>query len=282
VSSPFRTHTILKKIGEHLIIILALALVVIPLYWLFLTSLKRPIDIFVAPPVWFPQGITTEHYQRIMQVSGVLPYFINSVIIASFSTLFSTFFGAFAAYALARVRFPFKIGIFMIYWILMTRMYPAVCTAVAYFLIIKTLGLLDTRAALILTYTSFNIPFVTWMLLGFFSEIPRSIEEACIVDGGTFFDRFARVVIPISTPGLVVAAVFSFILAWNEFLFAVILTTYKAKTIPVVIASFITDRALEWGPMCGLAFIAIVPVLIFTLIVQKNFVRGLTFGAVKE
>ena len=120
------------------------------------------------------------------------------------------------------------------------------------------------------------------MLLGFFSEIPRSIEEACIVDGGTFFDRFARVVIPISTPGLVVAAVFSFILAWNEFLFAVILTTYKAKTIPVVIASFITDRALEWGPMCGLAFIAIVPVLIFTLIVQKNFVRGLTFGAVKE
>ncbi len=279
-SSSIRKN--LARVGEYTLIALALAMVIIPLYWLFLTSVKRPVDIFTVPPVWIPEQLTTGHYRTVMQVNDALPYFINSLIIASVSTLFSTLLGAFGAYALARVQFPFKVGVFMAYWILMTRMYPAVCTAVPYFLIIKSLGLLDTRIALILTYTGFNLPFVVWTLLGFFSEIPISIEEASIVDGATLFDRFVKVIIPISIPGLVVAAVFSFILAWNEFLFAVILTTFRAKTIPVVVASFITDRALQWGPMCALAFIAIIPVLVFILLVQKNFVRGLTFGAVKE
>jgi multiple sugar transport system permease protein len=164
----------------------------------------------------------------------------------------------------------------------MTRMYPAVCTAIAYFMIIQRLGLLDTRLALSITYTSFNLPFVIWILLGFFGDIPRSIEESAIMDGATFFERFVRVVIPISIPGLVVAAVFSFILAWNEFLFAVILTTYRAQTVPVVISGFITDRGLEWGQMTGMGVLAIIPVLIFALIIQKNFVKGLAFGAVKE
>jgi multiple sugar transport system permease protein len=194
----------------------------------------------------------------------------------------ATVFGGFAAYSLARVRFPFKLGIFLVYWILMTRMYPAVCTAIAYFMIIQRLGLLDTRLALSITYTSFNLPFVIWILLGFFGDIPRSIEESAIMDGATFFERFVRVVIPISIPGLVVAAVFSFILAWNEFLFAVILTTYRAQTVPVVISGFITDRGLEWGQMTGMGVLAIIPVLIFALIIQKNFVKGLAFGAVKE
>ena len=223
-----------------------------------------------------------DSYRSILQVNGVLPYFINSVIIALSSTLMATVFGGFAAYSLARVRFPFKLGIFLVYWILMTRMYPAVCTAIAYFMIIQRLGLLDTRLALSITYTSFNLPFVIWILLGFFGDIPRSIEESAIMDGATFFERFVRVVIPISIPGLVVAAVFSFILAWNEFLFAVILTTYRAQTVPVVISGFITDRGLEWGQMTGMGVLAIIPVLIFALIIQKNFVKGLAFGAVKE
>ena len=218
-----------KRIIEYVVIFIALSQVLIPLFWLFTTSLKNPVDIFTYPPVWIPKNITLNHYRSILQVNGVLPYFINSVIIALSSTLMATVFGGFAAYSLARVRFPFKLGIFLVYWILMTRMYPAVCTAIAYFMIIQRLGLLDTRLALAITYTSFNLPFVIWILLGFFGDIPRSIEESAIMDGATFFERFVRVVIPISIPGLVVAAVFSFILAWNEFLFAVILTTYRLK-----------------------------------------------------
>jgi multiple sugar transport system permease protein len=271
-----------KRIIEYVVIFIALSQVLIPLFWLFTTSLKNPVDIFTYPPVWIPKNITLNHYRSILQVNGVLPYFINSVIIALSSTLMATVFGGFAAYSLARVRFPFKLGIFLVYWILMTRMYPAVCTAIAYFMIIQRLGLLDTRLALSITYTSFNLPFVIWILLGFFGDIPRSIEESAIMDGATFFERFVRVVIPISIPGLVVAAVFSFILAWNEFLFAVILTTYRAQTVPVVISGFITDRGLEWGQMTGMGVMAIIPVLIFALIIQKNFVKGLAFGAVKE
>lgn len=143
--------------------------------------MKRPVDIFTVPPVWIPEQLTTEHYRTVMQVNDALPYFINSLIIASVSTLFSTLLGAFGAYALARVQFPFKVGVFMAYWILMTRMYPAVCTAVPYFLIIKSLGLLDTRIALILTYTGFNLPFVVWTLLGFLARYPSALKKLALL-----------------------------------------------------------------------------------------------------
>ncbi len=272
---------ILTTLIKYIILGFSLSLVFIPFFWLISTSIKLPIDIFAVPQIWIPTNITFEHYQSLMQVSGIFPYFINSIIIASTTTLIATLLGASAAYSLAKVKFPFKLGAIIIYWILLTRMYPAVCTGIGYFLVIKTLGLLDTRMALIITYTGFNIPFVVWILIGFFNEIPLELEEAAVVDGATLWQRFSKIVLPISIPGIVVAAVFSFILAWNEFLFSVILTTLKAKTIPVVISGFITDRGLQWGQMSALGIIAVIPVIGFALLIQKNFVRGLTFGAVK-
>jgi multiple sugar transport system permease protein len=165
---------------------------------------------------------------------------------------------------------------------LLTRMYPAIATAIPYFLIIRELKLLDTRWALIITYTAFNLPFVIWLMIGFFEELPPELERAAMVDGCNAWQRFTRIVLPISGPALVATAILSAILAWNEFLFAVMLTRTEAKTLPVIMAGFITDKGMLWDQMTALGVITVLPVLIFAIAVQRYLVRGLTFGAVKE
>ena len=143
------------------------------------------------------------------------------------------------------------------------------------------LRLIDTRFALIIMNTSFNLPLVIWLMMGFFEQIPLELEESAKIDGANFVQRFFRIVFPVTTPGIIASAILAFVGAWNEFLFAVILSVNRSKTLPVVIAGFITDRGLEWGPMAATAVITLLPILVVVWALQKNFVQGLAMGAVK-
>jgi len=277
----FRSIKILKVIALDSATFVILFVMIVPFIWLLLMSFKRPIDYLTWPPVIIPDVWTLSNYKMMLAEPMILNNFANSMTIAVVSTFLAVLIGSAGAYSLLRIKLPYKLNNIILIWILITRMYPAIATAVPYFVLIQKLGLLDTRLALIITYTSFNLPFVVWLMLGFFQGIPKSLEDAAIVDGCNFFQRFVRIIFPLSAPGIVATTILSFILAWNEFLFAVILTSLKAKTIPVVIAGFITDKGLEWGEMSALGVVFVAPVLILAWISQKYLVRGLTLGAVK-
>lgn len=232
--------------------------------------------------MFFPRNPTFENYRRVLEQPLILNYFTNTFVVATASTLLALAVGSAAAYSLTSVRFPSKLNAIFAVWVLVTRMYPAIATAVPYFMLIKNLGLLDHRLALIITYTSFNLPLVIWFMLSFFQGLPEEINNAAIIDGCGLWQRFLNIGLPLSAPGLVTSGILSFILGWNEFLFAVILTSIKAKTVPVVVAGFITDKGLAWGEMSALGNMLVIPVVILAWMAQKYLIQGLTFGALKE
>jgi multiple sugar transport system permease protein len=248
---------------------------------LITTSVKVPADTATAPPVIVPTRFTLDNYRAALATPGVTLAFANSIVVAFSSTILTTFFGSLAAYALAKSYLSFAVRQGLLVWILVTRIFPPVTTAIPYYVIIKNLRLGDTHLALILTYVSYGLPFVIWLMLGFFQDLPADIEKAAIVDGCSLWQRFRQVVLPLALPGLAVTSVFAFIYAWNELLYASILTSFNAKTIPVVVAGFISDQFLRWGEMTAIGSIMIIPVLLFAAGAQRYLVRGLTFGAVK-
>lgn len=206
----------------------------------------------------------------------------NSVIVTFCSTLIAGFFGSITSYSLAKIKFKFNFNRILLIWILFTRIIPPVVMLMPYFIIIRNLGLLNTRMSLILTYTYLAFPFVVWMMLGFFKEIPQDIDDAAIIDGCNFWNRFIRIGLPLAKTGFIVVCIFVFISAWNEFLFALTLTSLKAETLPVLIGSFINDKGYEWGKIMVLSVYSIIPMLIFAIATQKFLIKGLTLGAVKE
>ena len=265
----------------YLVTFAILIVIAFPLYWLITTSVKVPADTATAPPVIVPTRFTLDNYRAAFQTPGVAQAFGNSVLVATVSTVLTTFLGSMAAYALAKTYLSFAVRQGLLVWILITRIFPPVTTAIPYYVIVKNLRLGDTHLALILTYVSYGLPFVIWLMLGFFQDLPADIEKAAIVDGCSLWQRFRRVVLPLALPGLAVTSVFAFIYSWNELLYASILTSFNAKTIPVVVAGFISDQFLRWGEMTAIGSLMIIPVLIFAAGAQRYLVRGLTFGAVK-
>jgi multiple sugar transport system permease protein len=217
----------------------------------------------------------------VLQTENASKFWMNSIVVALASTFLTCIIGSMAAYALAKTYLAAKLRQGLILWILLIRIFPPVTTAIPYYIIIKNLGLSDTWFSLILTYVSYGLPFVIWLMLGFFQDLPADIEKAAIVDGCGMWQRFYRVVLPLTLPGLTVTAIFAFIASWNEFLYASILTSYNAKTLPVVISGYMSDKYLRWGEMSALGTMMIVPVMVFSALTQRYLVRGLTFGAVK-
>lgn len=264
-----------------IIVAITMIAIIFPLYWLVTSSFKVKADYLANPPVIFPHRFTLESFQQVLQMNGLLNQFVNSFIVAAVSTAISLVFGSMAAYSVARGRFHKTVrGAFGL-WFMVQKMYPAIATAIPIYLVMRNLHLIDTRTALIIMNTSFNLPLVIWLMMGFFEQVPMEMEESAKIDGATFLQKFFKVVFPVTKPGLVAAGILAFIGAWNEFLFAVILSINKSKTLPVVIAGFITDRGLEWGPMAATSVITLIPVLILVLLAQKQFVQGLAMGAVK-
>ena len=272
----------MRRALKYLLLVLSLVAALAPVYWMFTISLKSEIDQFASPPPWFDFTPTLEHYYEAFVMRSFGQYLITSAIVAVLSTLSALVLGTFAAYSLARFRLPYNLDRRLSLWILSTRMFPAIVTAVPLFLMMRDLRLLNTKAALIIVYTAFNLPFVIWMMRGFFDEVPRDLEEAALVDGDSRMGALFRVVLPLVTPGLAATAVFCLIVSWNEFLFALVLTqTDASMTLPVGIAGRVTQYEIKWGVMSAAGAVAVVPMLVFAMAVQKYLVRGLSMGAVK-
>ena len=272
----------MKSAVKYLLSTLALAVALAPIYWLFTISIKRDIDQFLFPPLWFRFQPTWQHYAEAFSSGNFGRYLWNSALVASVSTLLALLAGVPAAYGLARIAWRRDWGSRLSFWILSTRMLPPIVTIVPLFLMLRQAGLLNSRAGLILIYTAFNLPFVVWMMQGFFREVPPELEEAARIDGDSRLGALVRVLLPVARPGLAATAVFCLIVAWNEFLFALILTqTAQSMTLPVGIAARVTQYEIKWGAMSAAGIVAMAPVLIFAAAAQRYLVRGLSLGAVK-
>jgi multiple sugar transport system permease protein len=259
------------------LLLAAAGFVLFPLYWGAVTSIKPANDYIAHPPVWFPDDPTGAHWRILGGLRG-WEGFKNSVIVAAVTTVASVGIGASAAYSIARFRTG---GKHLSFWILSQRMMPPVAAVIPMFLLFRQVDLLDTYLALILLYTVFTLPFSVWMMFTYFRQIPPDIEESALVDGCSRLQAFWKVAIPLSAPGLVSAAVFAFIFSWTDFLFALLLTSTRAVTLPVVVSGFVGVQASLLGELGALAVLSMIPAFTLGLIVQRHLVRGLTFGAVR-
>ena len=252
----------------------------LPIAWMVLTSLKQQRDIFTTPPKIFFTP-TLETYVAYIWHNDLPERMLNTVIVACGAGLISIVAGSMAGYALARVRLRGAATIGAL--ILLSRGVPPIALAVPMFLVARGLGLLDTHITLILAYCTFLIPYVMWLMRGFFKALPEELEEAAKIDGCTRFGAFLRIIVPISLPGLLSTLIFSMILAWEELLFALVLTNRAASTVPVVISGIAGDtvNGANWGALTAVGTMTVIPVVIFALLVQKWLIQGLADGATK-
>lgn len=267
---------------KWIVVFAAMVAVLFPLYWLFSNAIKTPSEYLSYPPVMIPSKVTLENFEIIFTKYGTAAGLLNTAVIAVASTAICVFFGSLSAYAIAKGALSKALKNLFALIFMIQKMYPAISTAIPVYLVMRKIGLIDTRIGLIIMNVSFNLPLVVWLMIGFFQDLPEEIEQAGVIDGCTMWQRFVHLALPITKPGLVAASILTFVGAWNEFLFAAILSINKSKTLSVIISGFITDRGLEWGPMAATAVVVIVPLTILVWILQKDFVAGLAMGAVKE
>lgn len=272
-----RQQTTIEKFVGPALLAGAAALTLFPVYWLVTMSIKQEVDQFAVPPLWISFRPTLAHYYDIFWVRPFATYFFNSVVVAGVSTVIALVIGTLAAYSLARSPRP---G--LAFWVLSTRMFPPIVSVIPLLLMLRWAGLLNSRTALIILYTGFNLPFVIWMMRGFFAEIPPDLEEAAMMDGETRLGALWKVLLPVVKPGLAATAAFCLVIAWNEFLFALIMSqTDAGTTLPVGIAGRVTQYEIKWGAMSAAGVVAMLPVFVFASAMQKHLVRGLSLGAVK-
>jgi multiple sugar transport system permease protein len=265
-------------LGRYLFLGLYLAFLLVPLYWMFVTSIKPSDDYLAVPPVWFPDEPTIVHYTAALFAYRGLQGLVNSLVISLFATLFSTLFGTMMAYSLARFGTG---GKHLSFWVLSQRFLPPIAVVLPIFLIYRSVGLHDTRTGLIIAYTVFTLPVTIWMMFAYFRQLPRSMEEAALVDGCTRWQAFWSVAVPLAAPGIVAAAVFAFIACWTEFFFALILTSRNAFTLPTVFRAFLGFQGAQYGEASALAIVSLVPSIVLGVLAQRHLVRGLTLGAVR-
>ena len=251
---------------------------VFPIFWIFINSFRsgqaiiaKEITLFFKP--------TFEHYILVFTKYPFIRYLINSTIVVIFTTAISVWAGSLAAYSLARFNTG---GMNYALWILSSRMLPPAILVIPFYIIFRNLGIINTWYVLIIAYTTFNLSFVVLVMKGYFEEVPVEIEEAALIDGASRMSTFYHISVPLARPGIIACSVFCAIFSWNEFLFALVLSVSKnSKTLPVAAGDFVTAYAINWGPLFAAGVIILIPVIIFTLIVQKHISRGLTLGALK-
>ncbi|MDR7187432.1 multiple sugar transport system permease protein [Microbacterium sp. BE35] len=262
-------------------VLLAAAIILygFPFLYLLLTSFKPPLDAIAVPPSVWPETWTLDNYVSALTREGVPAALINSVVTAVISTVLSLVLAVPAAYAITRFRTPS--GRVFIVAALVTRMVPTIAVGAPLIEVMRTLGLTDTSFGLALAHTTISLPLSIWLMASFFEAVPDELSEAAEVDGCSRLQAMWRVVLPVVSGGLAVTAIFAFLASWNEFLFALLLTSVRAQTTPVVIANFQSQFGLDWGGMTALAAVYSIPVILLTLFLQRQIVAGLTLGAVK-
>jgi multiple sugar transport system permease protein len=300
-----------KRLAGAVVVVYAL-ITMIPLIWIGLTSFKTPPDSIAYPPkLMFSPSIegycnlfstrtrqTPEYIaalpppagecdrvvrSRNMVIAGpsnVIPRFTNSIIIAFGSTFLAVFLGTLAAYAFSRFRIPLKDD--LLFFILSTRMMPPIAVAIPIYLMYREIGLSDSRIGMILLYTAVNVSLAVWLLKGFIDEIPREYEEAAMIDGYTRLQAFTKIVLPQATTGIAATAIFCLIFAWNEYAFAVLLTSGEAQTAPPFIPIIIGEGGQDWPAVAAATTLFLIPIVVFTFLLRRHLLRGITFGAVRK
>jgi len=254
------------------------AMTLTPVLWALLTSIKQPIDAFAIPPklIFAP---TLEFHQQVWLEKGFARFLVNSLVIAVATVAISVSIGTMAAYALSRMRGRTANGV--LFALLSLRMFPHMLLAIPFFMLARFLNLIDTYPAMVLALVAINQPFTIWLMHSFFVDVPGEIDEAAAIDGAGEWQTFFRVVLPIVRPGLWVTALFSLLLAYNEFLFALVLTGPHTKTLPVAIAEYGGEDLNYWSLSAAAAIGIMIPIMLFMMAMQKHLVRGLALGAVK-
>ncbi len=266
------------NVGHFVLLLAVIVVCVFPFYWMVTTSFKEQAAILSPTPQFFFKP-TLGNYTTAFQKFDIRASLVNSLIVALSTTAISLMLGAPAAYAIARFEFKGKRDLW--FWFISNRMISPIVVALPFFLIARQFRLLDTQLALILIYLTFNVPIVVWICADQFRNIPKELDEAATLEGYNSFAIFWRIALPLATPGIAVSAIFSFIFSWNELLYALVLTRTNAKTAPVVATSFLSGYELPWGQIMATGTLVALPVIIFSIIVSRQLVRGLTMGAIK-
>ncbi|MBI3457474.1 MAG: carbohydrate ABC transporter permease [Candidatus Rokubacteria bacterium] len=268
-----------KRIGLYAALLATTVAFLLPTLWIVSTSFKTPGEYFAFPPLWIPRRPTWEHYRLLFGEYGGMQYLRNSLIISGGNTLLVLGLSIPAAYALARYRVG---GRALAFWILSQRMLPPIALVIPLFLLYAKLRLLDTFPGLILAYTIFNIPLAVWLLIGFFQDFPRDIQDQAMVDGCSELGSVARVVLPVIAPGVTVVALLTFTLCWNDLLLALTLTRSSTRTIMVFFTSALyAPTDVQYGSASASIVLGVTPAFILTLCGQRYLVRGLSMGGVK-
>jgi multiple sugar transport system permease protein len=265
---------------SYTVLLVLAVLVLFPFFWMTITSFKNEEQMRSLVSMFWPRPLVSENYQQLLSKTDFVSWYGNSATVAISSTLLATAVGTIGAYALARLKFLGR-G-FMASATLITYLVPPSILFIPLYAQMRNLGLANSLAGLIAAYPSFTVPFVTWLLMGYFESIPEELEEAAMIDGATRFGAFYRVVLPLSAPGVLAAGLYAFTQAWNEFLYALVfITDGRLRTLPVGLASFITGDVYGWGYLMAGAVLTTLPVIAAYIYLQKYMVEGLTAGSVK-
>ena len=262
---------------RYLAAVILTILFLFPIYWLFMISFKTADEIYAYPPVWWPSGIQFDNYIVLFK-DGDADTVGNSLIVASTSTVLAMFLGTICAYSLARFKTG---GEHLANWIISQRMVPPIAIVFPVFLLYVWFGLVDTYFGLILLYTAFNLPYVIWMMRGYILDIPRALEEAALVDGYTRWQVLWKVVFPMCRAGLFATAIFTFVFAWNDFIFALVLTRTEVATYTVQVTHYFGGQSNFWAKISAMSVLGTLPIFIAVAFMQRYLVRGISLGAVK-
>ena len=266
-----------RLITRYAVAVAVTLLFLFPVYWLFMIAFKTPEEIFHSPPVWYPAHIQFANFAVLFK-DGDAATVGNSLLLAGCSTLISMFLGTLCAYSLARFKTG---GENLAVWIISQRMIPPIAIVFPLFLLYVWFGWVDTYFGMILLYTAFNLPYVIWMMRGYIEDVPIDLEQSALVDGCTRWQVLLRVVFPMVRTGLFATAVFSFVFAWNDFIFALVMTRSAATTYPVQVTHYFGAQSNFWAKIAAMSVLGTLPVLVAVAALQKYLVRGISLGAVK-
>lgn len=272
--------SIVKKVLTYALLIFFAALILIPLLWAVSTSVKPGNEIFSLPPRWIPKNITLENYRNVLFHSSIPRYFINSLYIGLITAAFSLLFGGAAGYGFARYKITGSKGLSL--FMLMSQMLPLIVLMIPIYFMMDRFRLIDSPIGLAISYLVFTMPLVTWMSRSYFLGIPKELREAAEIDGCSQIQALFAVELPLAAPGIAATGIYAFIMAWNEFILASVLTlSDKSRTLPIGLSEFSTMFTVDWGGTMAAAVLISVPVIILFLWLQKYFISGLTMGSVK-
>jgi multiple sugar transport system permease protein len=289
---PSRKHIKSRYALSNIILVIILLIFFLPSLWIVLTSIRPNIEINARPPVWIPEKLSFESYEALLGHTEAtadygfghsvpfLEYSRNSIVTSITSTILALIIGTLAGFVFSSFKFKGKDSIFLSF--MLARAIPGIALSLPLLILFTKVGLSDKIYGLIIAYTAMNIPFTTWLMAGFFGEIPKDLSDAAYIDGCSKWGAFLKINLPLISPGLAASGIFAFLTSWNEFAIASVITrTTASKTFPVGLYDFTAEFVSDWRGMCAMSVIMLIPAIIFVILVQRNLVKGLTLGAIK-